>query len=96
MSYKQKKARVLPVLFRNMHRQHLQGLHTLDHPAVSLTDPGCVHLQEVVGHTAPQHSADGLHVESRGALGDRVLVLTLKGGGRERHGILHGSATGKG
>lgn len=78
-----------------MNSQHLQGLHTLDHPAVSLADPGCVHLQEVVGHTAPQHRADGLHVESRGALGDRVFVLTLKGGGRERHCILHRSTTEK-
>lgn len=63
-----------------MHSQHLQGLHALDQPAVPLADPGCFHLEEGVGHAAPQHSADGLHIQTGRTLGNRVLMFTLKDG----------------
>lgn len=71
-----------------MYCQHLQRLHTLDHPAVSLIDPGCFHLEEGVGHAAPQHGTDGLHIQTGRTLGHRVLVFTLEDGWRQRHGIL--------
>lgn len=77
-----------PVLLWYVHRQHLQGLHALDDPAVPLADPGCLHLQESVGHAAPEHGVDGLHVESGGTLGHRVLVFTFEDCRRQGHGVL--------
>lgn len=77
-----------PVLLGYMYGHHLQWFQTLDHPAMPLADPGCLHTEEGVWHPAPQHSHDGLHIQSWRALRHRVPVLTLKYGRRERHRIL--------
>jgi hypothetical protein len=66
----------------------LQGLQALHHPAVALAHPLRLHLQEAVGHAAPKHRLDGLDIQPRWALGDWVLLLTLKYGRRQGHCIL--------
>lgn len=71
-----------------MYGDHLQRFQTLDHPAVPLADPGRLHAEEDVRHTAPQHGHDGLHIQSRRALRDRVPLLAFKYGRREWHHIL--------
>lgn len=53
-----------------------------------LADSSRLHVEEGVGHPAPQHGHDGLHIQSRWALRHRVPLLALKYGRGERHGIL--------
>lgn len=77
-----------PVLLRYVHSHHLQRFQTLDHPAMPLADPSRLHVQERVGHSAPQHRHNGLDIDSRWALRHWVPVLALKDGRREWHGIL--------
>lgn len=69
-----------PVLLGDVHSHYLQRLQTLDHPAVPLADARRLHVEEGVGHAAPQDGNDGLHVQARGALGDRIPVLALEYG----------------
>lgn len=78
----------VPVLLWDVQRHHLQGLQALDCPAVALAYPLYLHLQEAVGHAAPEHRLDGLDVQPRRTLGDWVFLLTLKYGRRQRHCIL--------
>lgn len=78
----------LPVLFRYMYCHHLHRLQTLHHPAVPFTDPCCLHIKESIGHPAPQHSYNGLHIHSRRALRHRVPVLALEYGRWQRHCVL--------
>lgn len=77
-----------PVLFRYVHGHHLQRFQTLDHPAVPLADAGGLHTEEGVGHAAPQHSHDGLHIQTGRALRHRIPLLAFKYGRREWHHIL--------
>lgn len=71
-----------------MYSHHLQWFQTLDHPAMSLADPGGLHAEEGIRHAAPQHSDNGLHIHSRRALWDWIPVLALKYGRWEWHSIL--------
>lgn len=67
-----------PVLLGDVQGHELQGVHALHQPALALADAGHVHLQELVGHSAPQHVGQALHVEARRALRDGVPVLALE------------------
>lgn len=53
-----------------------------------LTDAGGLHTEEGVGHAAPQHSHDGLHIQTGRALRHRIPLLAFKYGRREWHRIL--------
>ncbi len=77
-----------PVLLGDVYSQHLQRFHTLHHPSVSLADSSRLHLQEGVGHSAPQHRANGLDVQSRRTLRNGILVFALEDGRRDGHGVL--------
>lgn len=69
-----------PVLFGYVHSHHLQRLQTLDHPAVPFADTRRLHVEEGVGHAAPQDGHDGLHVQAWRALWDWIPVLALEHG----------------
>lgn len=79
-----------PVLLRDVQRHELQGLRALHQPALALADPRHVHLQELVGHPAPQDVRQELHVQARRALRHGVPVLALEQPGRQRHHVLGG------
>lgn len=82
------RAPLVPVLLGDVERHHLQGLQALHHPAVALAHTLALHLQEAVGHAAPEHGLDGLDVQPRWTLWDWVLLFTLEYGRRQGHCIL--------
>lgn len=77
-----------PVLLGDMEGHELQRIQTLHQPALAFTDSRDIHLQELVGHPAPQNMWQELYVQTWGTLGNRVFVFTFKQSCWERHHIL--------